>query len=160
MQIKLLVLLLLLLSPRPLLHSFWLAPFSPFFSSFNWRFREQTFAPRRKRLHCRQCTRRSRGRHSPRFVYFSTCRVPIATLNQNKPLLLHIILLQNALFGHEACAFTGWRGEGGGVLNKCLYVDPRSNPLPFKNGVHRSINVNAGWFFLLFDDVPHYRDFL
>ena len=144
----------LLLSPRPLLHSFWLAPFSPFFSSFNWRFREQTFS------HCRQCTRRSRGRHSPRFVYFSTCRVLIATLNQNKPLLLHIILLQNALFGHEACAFTGWRGEGGGVLNKCLYGDPRSNPLPFKNGVHRSINVNAGWFFLLFDDVPYYRDFL
>ena len=100
--------------------------------------------PRRKRLHCRQCTRRSRGRHSPRFVYFSTCRVPIATLNQNKPLLLHIILLENALFGHEACAFTGWRGGGGGVLNKCLYGDPRSNPLPFKNGVHRSINVNAG----------------
>ena len=31
----------LLLSPRPFLHSFWLAPFSPFFSSLNWCFREQ-----------------------------------------------------------------------------------------------------------------------
>ena len=88
--------------------------------------------PRRKRLHCRQCTRRSRGRHSPRFVYFSTCRVPIATLNQNKPLLLHIILLENALFGHEACAFTGWRG-GEGEYSTNVYTGTRGpTPYPLK----------------------------
>ena len=55
----------------------------------------------------------------------------------------------------------GGEGGGEGEYSTNVYTGtPRSNPSPFKNGVHRSINVNAGWFFLLFDDVPYYRDFL
>ena len=112
--------------------------------------------PRRKSLHSRQCTRRSRGRHSPRFVYFSAyCNFESkqATSSSYHPSWKRFIWARGLCFHRVE------RG-GGGILNKCLYGDPRSNPLPFKNGVHRSINVNAGWFFLLFDDVPYYRDFL
>ena len=122
----------LLLSPRPSS-----TPFDSYHFLLSFRVSTGAFAskhsrPRRKSLHSRQCTRRSRGRHSPRFVYFSTCRLPIATLNQNKPLLLHIILLENALFGHEACAFTGWRG-GEGEYSTNVYTGTRGlTPYPLK----------------------------
>lgn len=139
----------LLLSPRPVLHSFWLAPFSPFFSSFNWRFREQNVRVQDVRV------------ADIRLASFTLARV--ACLLQLWVKTSHFFFIssffERFIWARGLCFHRVEKG-GGGALNKCLYGDPWSNPLPFTNGVHRSIKVNAGWFFLLFDDVPFYRDFL
>ena len=135
----------LLLSPRPILHSFWLAPFSPFFSSFNWRFREQNVrAPEENACNA----------GNVQDVRVADIRLASFTLARVACLLQLWIKTSHFFFISSFFESFIW------TLYKCLYGDPWSNPLPFKNGVHRSIKVNAGWFFLLFDDVPFYRDFL
>ena len=150
----------LLLSPRPLLHTFWLAPFSPFFSSFNWRFREQNVRAPEENA-CTAGNVQDVRAADIRLASFTLARV--ACLLQLWIKTSHFFFISSFLktlyLGTRLVLSPGGEGRGG-VLNKCLYGDPRSNPLPFKNSVHRSINVNAGWFFLLFDDVPFYRDFL